>query len=152
MIREDPLVLRRARWARSTSGQVLPVPATWDECPEVDRVLALVGCPKCGKANGLVESVHSVTSTGEVQPRFQCAECDFARGIYLDRWNKRKPLYAIAIERRAGNRIVAEMHYAHASNEREARFHLGPGNYRVVAVAPAVGYHAEDDNGEAASA
>ncbi len=137
-----------------------PRPGTWTPpCEGLPaNVLALVCCPKCKSPKIVIlQGTHHVDEMGRLSPDFRHHGCDFARKAYLDRWNK-KPLYAIAVERKVYDRvakafnIVKEIHYCHASNAGEARFHLGPGNYRVVAVGPAVGALAVDEHGERAVA
>jgi hypothetical protein len=117
--------------------------------------LALVCCPKCRNVSVLHRSVQTIDHLGKVSPDFICKynvdgrECGFNRTIWLDKWNKQKQLYACAIERfLPGGKLAPEIHYMHAVTHEEAKFHLGPGNYRIVAVAPAVGAIATDAHGD----
>lgn len=133
-----------------------PRPGTWTVPCEgfPSNVKALLCCPKCGNHRiALLDRIHQIDAFGKVSPDFRHQGCDFARPVYLDRWNK-KPLYAIVIERTAierstGKRIMQkEIHYCHATTAEEALFHLGPGLYRVIGVAPAIGVLAADEHGD----
>jgi len=169
------LVLPRARWqitqpwamerARNDL-QFRPVKGTWyghvirGKAAHDVAVLAIVGCPSCGRALFLTHSpeaasflkkalrlpvpvAHSIDHLGKVTPDLQCkhAGCSFHRKVYLDRWNKTKPLFAIAYVDMSKKRQEIEIAYSHAIDAKEARFHLGPGNYSVIAAGPAIGFH-----------
>jgi len=65
-----------------------------------------------------------------------------------------KILYAICAERRHKRTgyVIPQIIHVHASNEGEARWIFGQDpdqkHYRIVAVAPAVGFHVADNHGE----
>ncbi len=65
-----------------------------------------------------------------------------------------KILYAICAEkvyRRTGN-VAADIIYVHAADDGEARWIFGQDRdfrgFRIVAVAPAIGFHVADNHGE----
>jgi hypothetical protein len=169
-----PVVLPRAYWPSSTTigGRgVVPQKGTW--YGHVSRgtsdlsttVVAMISCPACGGLNILTHSeaaakavgkmlgrpvvpvAHQIDSTGRVSPDLLCmhGSCDFHRTVYLDRWNKTKPLYAIVYTRGPHGRI--EIAYAHAVDQKEARLHLGAGDYRIIDIAPAIGFFVDEKTG-----
>jgi hypothetical protein len=105
----------------------------------------------------LHKQVHAIDRLGRVTVNgdgdFQCPyskhgqRCGFHRKIYLDEWGN-KPLYACAVERDG----KPEIHYMHASTQAEARVHLGPGHYTIVAIGRAIGFFVHDKHGEDLSA
>jgi hypothetical protein len=124
-----------------------PRPGTWSPAVEgmAPGALSLACCPACKTVVVFDSRVHTIDYVGKLTPDFRHQGCNFARKAYLDKWNK-KPLYACVIERwSGGRRWVQEIIYCHAKDETEARFHLGPGNYRIVGVAPAIGALAASD-------
>lgn len=145
------IVLRKAEWERNGAGGILPVPETWTRFREAPEILALISCPRCKAPNALLGGKHAISRDAcKVTPYFECAHCRYRpESLHLDSFFD-KPLYAIAIERfdRESQAWIAEIHHCHARDEREARFHLGRGDYRIVAVAPAIGYHVADEHGE----
>jgi hypothetical protein len=136
-------------------------------------VVPMVGCPACGGALFLSHSAdcaaalslllgirvpvaHRIDGLGKVSPDLLCqrqghggGQCDFHRKVYLDRWNKTKPLYAIAYVNRAAERGrgAIEIAYSHALNAREARFHLGRGEFDVIGAGPAIGFFVDEKTG-----
>jgi len=128
-------------------------------------VLPIIGCPTCNSPLFLahradtakmlsrlmrrpVPVVHKIDHLGKVQPDIQCGGCGFHRKIYLDRWNKTKPLYALAyVDMRKGAERKIEIAYSHSIDTREARFHLGPGKYDVIAGGPAIGFFVDEKTG-----
>jgi hypothetical protein len=127
------------------------VPMTWTTPPDgmPASMLALVCCPNCRGVMALARGVHAVDPvTGRVRPDLIHKKCGFHRRVHLDRWN-RKPLYACAIERRGRDgRYHPEVTYCSADTQDEARFHLGLGDYRIVAVGRAIGFFASKDGRE----
>ena len=77
-------------------------------------------------------------------------------GYILDPFRgEKRVLYAVAVNLWRGGKWSAHIHYVHAHTAREARrffLHTRPGPGRFVAVAPAVGFFARDDNGDHLSA
>jgi hypothetical protein len=132
-------------------------------------VVPLIACPSCNgtivlshtastakvisalHGGGLrVPIAHQIDHLGRVQPDIRCTHgsCNFHRRVYLDRWNKTKPLFAIAYVNQArGEHGEIEIAYSHAIDAREARFHLGAGNYRIIASGPAVGFFVDEKTG-----
>lgn len=152
-----------------------PVRGTW--CAHVERgrnahdvtVVAMIACPSCGGLTYLSHSreaarilgrwmggvqvpvAHSVDHLGKVSPDILCkhGRCDFHRTVYLDRWNKTKALFAIAYvdDRLPEGKRKIEIAYSHAVDTKEARFHLGPGKFRVIAGGPAIGFFVDVKTG-----
>jgi hypothetical protein len=146
----DAFVFPKSNDWEWTENSISGVPGTWHERIEgmPKWTLALICCPN-NHVSILGSQVSKVSSIGKVYPSYQCrpptghGTCSFHRNAYLDRWNK-KPLYACAIERDG----KPEMIYTHASTQAEARIQLGPGNYRIVAIGPAIGYFVADKKGD----
>jgi hypothetical protein len=168
------VVLRRAKWetARDPSGRIAvnPQRGTWHGHIVRGRnkhetvVVPMVGCPSCGGVLFLSHSPDAaavlaillgvrvpVDTLGKVTPDLQCqhGRCDFHRTVYLDRWNKTKPLYAIAYINRSAGRGAGriEIAYSHALNAQEARFHLGRGAFDVIGAGPAIGFYVDEKTG-----
>jgi len=125
------------------------IPGTWTLPPEgtSSAILALLCCPNCGSNLLLHSSIHQIDSLGKMDHELRCNHCSLICITYLDEWNK-KPLYACAIEVDG----VPQIHYVHATSIEEARIHLGPirhkRSYRIVGIARAIGFIAEDNHGE----
>ena len=158
----ETFVFRKETWDRE-GERILPgTPGSWFDVRRMTGkpkgVLAFYRCPACLAVMALHKRVHRIDVNGHIAPDLVCsntaAKCTFHRKAYLDRWSN-KPLYAGAIVRKtAAGEWVGEMHYCHAADEREARFHFGNlgGDYRIDAVAPVIGYFAEDREGKVVSA
>jgi hypothetical protein len=157
----DAIVLAYSEdWVFRDNRILSTVPASWVKPPtgltvkvmgETCKVLALYCCPHCKTVGLLTERVHVISNVGKVEPDLRCNTCHLHRPIFLDKWNV-KPLYACAVERLDRGHVKREIHYMHATNAVEARFHLGQGNYKIVAIGPAVGYLAKDEHGEVLAA
>jgi hypothetical protein len=171
------IVLPRAQWEseRTPNGQIAwkPKKGTW--YGHVVRgatrydviVVPMIGCPGCGKISFLshapgaakvlakmtgmpIPVAHSIDSLGRVSPDVKCGHgrCDFLRKVYLDRWNKTKALYAIAyVNLDKGQHGEIEIAYSHAIDAKEARFHLGLGNFRIIGAGPAIGFFVDEKTG-----
>lgn len=164
-----PAVLKRAEWDVVPNGNIIPQKGTWHahierRTPTDVTVIAFLGCPSCGNKIVLSQSkdaatilskwfgrtmpvIHAIDRLGKVSPDVLCmnGSCDFHRTVYLDRWNQTKPLYAMAYTRGAHGRI--EIAYTHATNQHEARLHLGAGNFRIIDIAPAIGFFVDEKTG-----
>ena len=126
-------------------------PGTWlkIESRSAPRLLAFICCPNCKQIRALMRGIHIVDFYGKIKPDLICDvadnvtmhRCSFHRKSYLDRWQKGRPLYAIAVEYHNGK---PEIFYCHADNQAEARAHVGPGDYRIIAIGPVIGYEALD--------
>lgn len=150
-----PFVFRKADWIyygdESNRQTVRGTPGTWDTGPihKPDWLLGIVCCPACSGLSMIHRKVHTIDELGHITPDLRCPynkngqRCGFHRKVYLDEWNK-KALYACAVERNG----KPEIHYMHADNQREARLHLGPGNYQIVAIGRAIGFFVHDSHGE----
>lgn len=166
------VVLPRAKWdtAQTAKGLAfLPQKGTWYGHVIRDghdvNVVAMIACPNCGgtlylshdqaaakalrRMTGMpVPVAHTINHLGMVSPDVLCqhGRCDFHRKVYLDRWNKTKPLYAIAyIE---GEHGEIKIDYCHAIDRREARLHFGPRrNVRIIDIGPAVGFFVNERTG-----
>ena len=130
-------------------------------------ILPVLACPSCGGLLWLSPSeaaakalrrmtgapvpvAHQIDPMGRVAPDLRCqhGRCDFHRKVYLDRWNKTKPLYATAyVNLDKGEHGEIEIAYSHAMTPREARMHLGAGNYRVLGSGRAVGFFVDEKTG-----
>ena len=126
-------------------------------------VLPIVACPKCSKHFFLVHTApaseaftrmtgtpvpvtHRISPVGEVkvlatgrreEGDVECPHCGMHRHLYLDQWNKLRPLYCIAyIE---GGQPPVQFAYSHASSRKEALFHFGGRKVQVIDVGRAVG-------------
>lgn len=161
----EPVFFNEAVWERrEENGKIgyMAIPGTWF-VPDAATVLAcgmhaMVSCPACKGVSVLLKRLHKIDGYGHLKPSFICTHervvgkakirCSFNRDLYLNKWNK-QPLYAVALEHPtiAGG-WRPEIVYCHASNEKEARRHCGPGNYRVVAVGPVVGYWQDNETGK----
>jgi hypothetical protein len=137
------------RGASRTDSTVVPMVA----CPRCAHLLILTPTPGAARAvsrmlGKAIPVAHSIDSYGKVSPDLLCMHggCDFHRTIYLDQWNRQKPLYAIAYTKDGGDELLID--YCHATNQREARAHLGAGNFNVIAVGPAVGFWQNEKTGK----
>jgi hypothetical protein len=179
------VVLPRARWNRAPTpdGRIAyePIKGTW--YGQVIRgrerhavtVIAIISCPSCGKllmlshspdaARGLramtgmqVPVAHQIDYQGKVSPDVRCMHkpCEFHRKVYLDRWNKTKPLYAIAyVDLAKGEHGEIEISYCHAIDPKEALFHFQHGrNVRILtlpngrpAIGPAISFYVDEKTG-----
>jgi hypothetical protein len=171
------VVLPRAKWeiTRVADGRMAAVPraGTWFahilRSRNAMTVVPMIGCPNCGGLlllshdemsarelrlmTGLpVPVAHRIDKFGKVSPDVLCkhGRCDFHRRVYLDRWQKTKPLYAIAyVNCDRGEHGEIEIAYSHALNEKEARMHLGFGNFRIIGAGPAIGFFVDEKTGRA---
>jgi hypothetical protein len=167
-----PVVLSRAQW-KTGPGTVEPQAGTWfafkDHGPNGNGILAnvvpMIGCPRCSglivlscdsassaylarvMRRAQVPVVHAIDRLGKVTPKVKCmhAGCGFEGSLYLDRWQDAKPLFAIAYTRGSRGRI--EIAYSHATNAKEARVHLGPGDFHVIGAGPAIGFFVDEKTG-----
>jgi hypothetical protein len=171
------MVLPRAQWETeySSDGRLAfkPQKGTWyghvvrGKSAHDITVIAMVSCPSCGGLLCLAHSAdaakhlsrmlgkpipvaHSIDHLGRVSPDAMCGygRCDFHRRIYLDRWNKTKPLFAIAyVNLSRGEHGKIEIAYSHSIDAREARLHLGAGNFRIIASGLALGFFVDETTG-----
>ncbi len=166
-----PIALARATWEIEETARgraVRPVKATWTVQKIRGAIVPLIGCPNCGGLTMLVtrdmvekgvvtgvgaRKVHEIDRYGKVTPDVKCmggtspgGPCDFHRTVYLDKWNRLKPLYAVAYTKPGSLKI--EIAYCHASNQREARIHLGHEKIRLIAIGPAVGFFVDEATGK----
>lgn len=147
---------------------VNPVKGTWyghvlrGKGPLDVAVVPMLSCPNCGGICGISHTpeaakhwrvwlgardmpiCHDVDYLGKLSPDLMCkhGRCDFHRTVYLDRWNKHKALFCLAYTEGRGTEI--KFAYSHAMDAKEARFHLGRGNYNIIAGGPAVGFHFDE--------
>ncbi len=178
-------VIARAQWAtgRSADGRVAyrPEKGTWHAHVVRGRerhdvtIVPMIACPSCNKLLMLSHSIaaakvlramtgmpvpvaHQIDSLGKVSPDIRCNHpgCGFHRKVYLDRWQKTKPLFAIAyVNLERGEHGKIEIAYSHSIDAREAVFHLGTGKHiRVIktadgrpAAGPAVGFFVDEKTG-----
>jgi hypothetical protein len=171
----DPqsLVIARARWGvEDHNGQfaVKPIKGTWyghivrGRAAHDITVIPMLGCPGCGNVQFLSHSkeaaarigdmlrravpvVHRIDHLGKVSPDMRCAYtgCGFHRKVYLDRWNKTKPLYACAYVEGARGKI--EIMYSHSVDAREAKMHMPKKGVRIIATGPAIGFFVDEATG-----
>jgi hypothetical protein len=170
------IVLPRAKWEtrRDDTGRVIgfmPQKGTWYGHVVRGRwdvtVVPMIGCPSCGKALLLSHSekaagylgkmlgvtvpvAHRIDHLGKVAPDVRCqyGACSFHRRVYLDRWLKTKPLFAIAyVNQDVGEHGEIEIAYSHSIDAREARLHLGRGNFRIIGAGPAIGFYVNEKTG-----
>ena len=169
------IVLPRATWDTGICSDGLPTfspkKGTWHAHVVRTRsgiiVLPMIGCPACGGIltltpdkeaakllrlwTGLpVPVAHAIDRYGKVSPDVLCkhGSCDFHRRVYLDRWSKTKPLFALAyVNLDKGEHGEIEIAYSHAIDAKEARMHLGVGNFRTIAAGPAVGFFVDEKTG-----
>jgi len=134
-----------------SAHEVIVVPML--ACPSCNGLLILtpsVGAAKiASKMLGLpVPVAHNINHLGRVLPDIKCTRprCSFHRKVFLDRWNKTKALWAIAYTR--GERGEIEIAHCHAVDAREARVHLGPGDFRIIGSGPAVGFFVDEKTGK----
>jgi len=146
-----------------------PIPGTWYAHIEkhgygASVVLPIVSCSKCTKIFFLVHTApaseaftrmtgaavpvtHRISPIGEVrvlrgkeaEGDVECPHCGLHRHLYLDQWNRLRPLYCTAYVREGTVAPVLFM-YSHASTAKEARFHMGAVRHQVIAVGRAVGF------------
>lgn len=140
------------------AGFAHPVPKTWIRPQGVaSSYKGILCCPNCRNIKLIDDRVHDIEPNGYLVTKaggdFHC-QCGLHRKVFLDRWLK-KPLYACVIERilpgldsNGFARIKRDIVYVSADNQAEAKFHCGPGNYRFVEVAPAIGFFTRDADGK----
>jgi len=184
----DTVVLPRADWKVEMTTQGLSIgPEKGSWYPHIVRgrarhdvtVVPMIGCPACGKLIMIshthavarwigamhprkirVPVAHAVNHLGKVSPDIQCMHmgCSFHRRVYLDRWNKTKPLYAVAyFDLTKGGELGGEIaiDYCHAIDRREALNQFGLGarrNVRIIDAGPALGFYVKDKEGKRLSA
>lgn len=128
-------------------------------------VLPIICCPRCKKMSFLVHTqdaaaaftrmtgspvpvTHRISPVGEVKVLngkdrsgdVMCPHtgCGLHRHVYLDQWDKLRPLYCTAYVE--GSSPEVRFAYSHASSTKEARFHLGAGKFQVISVGRAIGF------------
>lgn len=146
-----------------------PVPDSWYPHIEKrgynsSVVLPIVCCPKCSKIFFLVHTqlaaesfskmtgasmpvTHAISHVGEVtvlgdkRGDVQCPHtgCGLHRHLYLDQWDKLRPLYCTAYVD-AGTVAPVKFAYSHATTVKEAMFHFGSRRVNIVSVGRAVGF------------
>jgi hypothetical protein len=136
---------------------VRPVPGTWTLLSVEDRlqmagkglyIKGLIACPRCKEASFLPESFDPPKELGDGKPpcEYKCA-CGLICRIILKDWDRRK-LYCACYEDIRGNDIRAQKRYLHAITEDEARCYFwaqhNPATTHLVAIAPVIGFFAED--------
>jgi hypothetical protein len=168
-----PIVLARAMWARSPMPGGLglkPIKGTW--FAHMDKsgggasvVLPMISCPSCAKMlfltptqetarvlgrmlQTIVPVAHSIDTVGKVSPDIRCAHpgCSFHRTVYLDKWDRLRPLYVTAYTE--GVSPDLKFAYSHAASQKEARFHLGSGDFNIISVGRAVGVLFDEKTGK----
>jgi hypothetical protein len=138
-------------------SKIFQVPGTWTREIHVDGVapskasgpvLAFISCPNCKNVLILHSKVHKIDHKCKVTPDFKCNHCEFHRKIYLDEFHD-KPLYACAIEKFEGKRVIPEIIYCQGLDTAEARRNLGVlmPNQKLVAIARAIGFQAGNKDG-----
>jgi hypothetical protein len=167
-------VLPRAQWATEKLPQGFawtPQKGTWyghvvrGQRPDQVAILPMVACPGCNATLLLTHNTmaakivrklqgetlpipvaHRIDAVGKVSPDLRCFKCSFHRKVYLDRWLKTKPLYAIAhVEGRHG---LIQIDYANGIDAREARFHFGHRpKSRIIKIGLAVGFYVDETTG-----
>lgn len=167
-----PLVLERALWPSKAGGPgalaLRPIPGTWhahmDKSGHTSVVVPLVSCPACGGMLFIVPSqdtarvlgrmmgrivpvAHKVSIEGKVSPDVRCmhGKCSFHKTLYLDKWDRLRPLYATAYVRDGSHKI--EISYSHASSQKEARFHLGALKCKILGIGRAIGFFVDETTG-----
>lgn len=159
-----PLALARAMWPRQDgpSGPGFrPIRGTWyahlDKSGPTSIVVPMLSCPSCAGLLFVVHSqptarilgrmmktivpvAHSVSTEGKVSPDIKCMHkgCNFHRTVYLDKWDRLRPLYCIAFTE--GRGIDVQFAFSHAVSQKEARVHLGAGNFNIIGIGRAVGF------------
>lgn len=139
----EPMVLPLEEWTLLGAGtelQINGVPGSWCRKPKrlvAPQMMAMVCCPNCKNISVLHKKVHEIDRFGKVTPDFICkyTGCSFHRKLYLDKWND-KPLYICTIVR--AEKAEYEHIFCHARSQAEARLHIGPGVYTIVAIGLAV--------------
>ncbi len=137
---------------------IKPVPGTWTLLSVEDRiemakkrfyVKGLIACPRCKVASFLPETFDPPKELGDGKPpcEYKCSSCDLVCRIILKDWDRRK-LYCACYEDIQGKDITAEKRYLHAVTEDEARCYFwaqhNPATTHLVAIAPVIGFFAED--------
>ena len=159
-----PLVLARAMWPRQDApGGVgfRPMKGTCyaylDKAGPTSIVVPMISCPSCAgllfivhtqetarilgrMMRTIVPVAHRVDTVGKVAPDIRCMHkgCNFHRTMYLDKWDRLRPLYSIAYTE--GRDIDIKFAFSHAASQREARVHLGTGNFNIIGIGRAVGF------------
>jgi hypothetical protein len=160
-VNQEDFIFKKADWEFMDTPEgraVKGLPGTWMPTFEgaPDWLLGIISCPNCGANLLLHDRIHTVDRLGRIRGAdgrgdLECNSCSFCRPCYLDEWNN-KPLYSCAIEVDGEPQI----HYMHASNQAEARLHLGPiahkKSFKIVAIGRAIAVIARDDHGDNISA
>jgi hypothetical protein len=160
-----PIALERAVWQRQRGLAGLglkPIKGTWYALTEKrgfnsSVIVPIISCPSCagllfisnkpeaaqviGRMVGhIVPVAHAVDLKGKIAPDIRCMHdgCSFHRTVYLDKWDRLRPLYCTAYTRDSS--IDIEFAFSHAASAKEARFHLGAGNFNIIGVGRAVGF------------
>jgi hypothetical protein len=114
-------------------------------CPACAGLLFLSHTPEGARALGrmvkaVVPIAHRISHEGKVAPDIKCTHgtCSFHRTVYLDKWDKTRPLYCAAYCE--GRDPEIKFCYSHATSPAEARLHLGPGDFTIVGIARAIGF------------
>jgi hypothetical protein len=174
----EAIVLPRATWETEETPDgrlaVRPQRGTWyghvarGRAQHDVTVIPVIACPNCGgglfiphskeaatalrKLTGMpVPVAHAIDHKGKVSPDIHCqhGRCGFHRTVYLDRWNKTKPLYAIAyVNMDRGEHGQIQIDYTNAVDEREARFHFGVRpRCRIIKAGLAIGFYVDERTG-----
>lgn len=136
---------------------VKPIPGSWTLLAAEDRmrlakkrlyVKGLISCPNCQQASFLPEEFDPPKELGDGKPpcEYKCA-CGLICRIILKDWDRRK-LYCACYEIIQGKDIEPNKQYLHAVTEDEARHYFwaqhAPSITHLVAIAPVIGFFAED--------
>lgn len=162
----QPEIVPRAMWGKKLGpkGEPMfrPVKGSWYAHMHKPRigasvVVPILSCPACagllflshrpetarvlgGWMGRVVPVAHSISLVGKVSPDLKCSQprCGFHRTVYLDKWDRLRPLYCTAYTE--GSNPEIQFAYSHATSMKEARFHLGAGRFNVISVGRAIGF------------
>jgi hypothetical protein len=166
-ITETVITFPHEEWVaiRNNEGRLLsvrPIPGSWTLLAAEDRkqlakkrlfVKGLIACPKCRQTSFLSETFDPPTELGDGKPpcAYRCNNCDLVCQIILKDWDRRK-LYCACYENIRGKDIEPRKQYLHAVTEDEARHYFwaqhNPTVTHLVAIAPVIGFFAEDKDGK----
>lgn len=158
----DTITFPHEEWivVRNREGKLIsvkPIPGSWTLLAVEDRmqlaqkrlyVKGLIACPKCQQASFLPETFDPPKELGDGKPpcEYRCA-CGLVCRIILKDWDQRK-LYCACYETIQGKDIEPHKQYFHAITEGEAHHYFWaqhrPDITHLVAIAPVVGFFAED--------
>lgn len=144
----DTLVLQRTNEWELNGNQIKGIPGTWIRASEKQiktffrlnnqknvHIICFLCCPKCHYVYALSDRIHTIDAVGKVSPDFPCRHCDLHRILYLDRYYD-KPLYCMTYIEDGNIKFL----YTHATSQQEARKNMGYKSYKIVAIAPAIGF------------